>query len=227
MFHPLEPPDGARAGSAGSTATTSSTSPRRRCRRSSAAAARRASTPSTRSTASPAGTRPASAGGTPLRRPALVRVRESGGDRRNRAQVASPGDGSAGLVLHARLAAVMGSDGAIGGYSVFAEWRDPQRPEPEDRDFAFGLGPVVLTAETSVRVSSKASFDSVRPRRCERRSHPSTGSRPWSRSDGTVLLPGGPPRRPGLRPLAVPFRRRWSTSRSPGSARSARFRSPV
>ena len=44
------------------------------------------------------------------------------------AQVASPGDVSAGLVLHARLAAVMGSEGVIGGYSIFAEWRDPERP---------------------------------------------------------------------------------------------------
>ena len=121
------------------------------------------------------------------------------------AQVASPGDGSAGLVLHARLAAVMGSEGAIGGYSVFAEWRDPQRPEPKDRDFAFALGPVVLTAEHLgpgelegvVRLgeaealrASFAPFDWEAARGLA--------------ADGTVLLPGDLLAGPALEPVAVP-----------------------
>jgi hypothetical protein len=63
------------------------------------------------------------------------------------AEVSSPAR-SGTLELHARVAAVLGAEGAIGGFSVFAEWRDPGRTAPKDRDFALGLGPVVLTAES-------------------------------------------------------------------------------
>lgn len=121
------------------------------------------------------------------------------------AQVASPADVSAGLVLHARLAAVMGSEGVIGGYSIFAEWRDPERPEPKDRDFAFGLGPVVLTAEHLgpgelegvVRLGGAEAlravftpFDWESARRLA--------------ADGTALLPGDLLAGPALEPVAVP-----------------------
>ncbi len=120
------------------------------------------------------------------------------------ARVASPGDVSAGLVLQARLAAVMGSEGVIGGYSIFAEWRDPERPEPKDRDFAFGLGPVVLTAEhlgpgelegvvrlggTEVLRAVFTPFDWEAARRLA--------------ADGTALLPGDLIAGPALEPVAV------------------------
>ena len=120
--------------------------------------------------------------------------------------VASPDGGPpAGLVLLARLAAVVGTDGAIGGYTVFAEWRDPRRPKPKDRDFAFGLGPVVLTTEDLgpgeldgvVRVGGAealrapfARFEWDEARRLA--------------ADGTTLLPGDLLAGPALEPVAVP-----------------------
>jgi fumarylacetoacetate (FAA) hydrolase len=51
------------------------------------------------------------------------------------------------LVLLPRLAAVIGADGAIGGYSAFADWRAPRLHPPKDRDFASALGPVVVTPD--------------------------------------------------------------------------------
>ena len=44
-----------------------------------------------------------------------------------------------------RLAAVIGLDGAIGGWTGLAEWRAPALEPPKDRDFALLLGPVVDT----------------------------------------------------------------------------------
>jgi hypothetical protein len=55
-------------------------------------------------------------------------------------------DQSQGLVLP-RIAAVVGAAGAIAGFTFFAEWRDPTQTAPKDRDFALGLGPVVVTAD--------------------------------------------------------------------------------
>ena len=49
------------------------------------------------------------------------------------------------LTLVPRLAAVIGLDGAVAGFTAFAEWRMPEAQAPKDRDFAFGLGPVVVT----------------------------------------------------------------------------------
>jgi hypothetical protein len=51
------------------------------------------------------------------------------------------------LVLHARLAAVIGADGALAGHTLFAEWRDPALEPPKDRDFAFVVGPFVVTPD--------------------------------------------------------------------------------
>ena len=51
------------------------------------------------------------------------------------------------LAVAPRLAAVVGADGALGGFTVFAEWRDLARRAPKDRDFAFGLGPFVVTGD--------------------------------------------------------------------------------
>jgi len=59
------------------------------------------------------------------------------------AEVPSRGD----LVLAPRIAGVMGADGGLAAFTIFAEWRDPARPVPKDRDFALGLGPVVVTAD--------------------------------------------------------------------------------
>jgi hypothetical protein len=46
-----------------------------------------------------------------------------------------------------RLAAVIGADGEIGGFTCLAEWRGRGLMPPKDRDFALGLGPVVVTPD--------------------------------------------------------------------------------
>ena len=51
------------------------------------------------------------------------------------------------LALFARLAAVVGAEGELTGYTLFAEWRDPRLSPPKDRDFALGLGPLVVTSD--------------------------------------------------------------------------------
>ena len=57
----------------------------------------------------------------------------------------SPGD--VALVLAPRIAALIGAEGAVAGFTILAEWRDPARRPPKDRDFALGLGPVVVTPD--------------------------------------------------------------------------------
>jgi hypothetical protein len=49
------------------------------------------------------------------------------------------------LEVATRLAAVIGLDGAIGGWTGLAEWRAPELQAPKDRVFALLLGPVVET----------------------------------------------------------------------------------
>lgn len=44
-----------------------------------------------------------------------------------------------------RMAAVIGLDGSIGGYTGLAEFRAPELEPPKDRDFALLLGPFVDT----------------------------------------------------------------------------------
>ena len=44
-----------------------------------------------------------------------------------------------------RLAALIGYDGEIAGFTGLAEWRAPELDPPKDRDFALLLGPVVET----------------------------------------------------------------------------------
>jgi Fumarylacetoacetate (FAA) hydrolase family len=51
------------------------------------------------------------------------------------------------LALLPRLAAVIGAQGEIGGLTLLAEWRRPGLEPPKDRDFALGLGPVVVTPD--------------------------------------------------------------------------------
>lgn len=51
------------------------------------------------------------------------------------------------LTVRSRPAAVIGDAGEIGGFTVLAEWRARGLPVPKDRDFALGLGPVVVTPD--------------------------------------------------------------------------------
>ena len=52
------------------------------------------------------------------------------------------------LDVATRLVAVIGLDGAIGGWTGLAEWRAPELAAPKDHDFALLLGPVVDTEVT-------------------------------------------------------------------------------
>ena len=90
----------------------------------------------------------------PVLHPPAVRVFESGASFAfaNPAAIVGPGvripaSPSGRLLLVPRIAAVLGLDGTIGGFTAFAEWRDPTRKAPKDRDFALGLGPSVCTAD--------------------------------------------------------------------------------
>jgi hypothetical protein len=66
----------------------------------------------------------------------------------NPAAIVGPGAEIEGAsTLHPRLAAVIGADGEIGGFTGFAEWRRSGPAPPKDRDFALGLGPVVVTPD--------------------------------------------------------------------------------
>ena len=74
----------------------------------------------------------------------------------NPAAIVGPGaeipcdDQLQGLVVALRVAAVVGAGTEIGGFTLLAEWRDPARTPPKDRDFALGLGPVVVTPDEFV-----------------------------------------------------------------------------
>ena len=118
------------------------------------------------------------------------------------AEIASTGSA---LALLPRLAAVLGADGAIGGYAVFGEWRRPALREPKDRDFALGLGPVVLTGDdvTVDDVEGVVSVDGVE------RLRSSFDGFDWERAralaaDGTALFPGDLLAGPALATLDVP-----------------------
>ncbi len=87
----------------------------------------------------------------PVLEPPSVRLFEDGARFAfaNPAAIRSPG----ALILRphgrldalVRLAAVIGADGEIGGWTGMLEWRAPDLPEPKDRDFALLLGPHVDT----------------------------------------------------------------------------------
>ena len=61
------------------------------------------------------------------------------------AQVVGP---SATLAVLARVAGVIGAEGALAGFTGLAEWRAVGVEPPKDRDFALGLGPVVVTPDS-------------------------------------------------------------------------------
>ena len=87
----------------------------------------------------------------PVLEPASVRIFE---DEKtftfaNPTAIRSPGafvtriEGRLDVVI--RRAAIIGLDGAIGGWTGFAEFRAPELSPPKDRDFALLLGPLVDT----------------------------------------------------------------------------------
>jgi hypothetical protein len=90
----------------------------------------------------------------PVLHPPAVRVFEDATSFAfaNPAAIVHPGAEVAARVLVPRVAVVIGADGAIGGYTLLAEWRDPRWQPPKDRDFALGLGPTVVTEAGDVDV---------------------------------------------------------------------------
>jgi fumarylacetoacetate (FAA) hydrolase len=108
------------------------------------------------------------------------------------------------MMVLARLAAVVGTEGAIAGFTILAEWRNPGRSAPKDRDFALGLGPVVVTADEVVPDGLGVE---VRVAGGERRTGTFHGF-DWSRAhelaaDGTGLRPGDLLGSPALAPVAI------------------------
>ncbi len=51
------------------------------------------------------------------------------------------------VALLPRVAALVGAEGRIAGLTGFADWRLAAAPPPKDRDFALGLGPLVVTPD--------------------------------------------------------------------------------
>ncbi|MBM2821642.1 MAG: hypothetical protein HW413_388 [Thermoleophilia bacterium] len=103
-----------------------------------------------------------------------------------------------GLVLVPRLAGVIGADGALAGFTAFADWRDPARMPPKDRDFALGIGPVVATPDEldPVRLEAIVRVDGVERARTSFEDFDWEAARDLA-ADRTRLYPGdllvGPP----------------------------------
>jgi hypothetical protein len=58
--------------------------------------------------------------------------------------------GAGEVVPVRRQAAIVGLDGAIGGFAPFVEWTAPELPGEKSRDFALALGPLVTTPDEDV-----------------------------------------------------------------------------
>jgi len=87
----------------------------------------------------------------PVLHPPSVRIFDDSGDFvfANPAAIKAAGEdpGVAAAEPVERVAAIIGADGAIGGFSPFVEWVAPQLHGAKQRDFALTLGPVVTTPD--------------------------------------------------------------------------------
>jgi PAS domain-containing protein len=87
----------------------------------------------------------------PVLHPPSIRVFDDAGDFvfANPAAVKAVGEepGVAGAELVERIAAIIGADGVIGGFTPLVEWVAPQLHGAKQRDFALTLGPVVTTPD--------------------------------------------------------------------------------
>lgn len=107
------------------------------------------------------------------------------------------------LALVPRLAAVIGADGEPAAFTILAEWRDPSRRPPKDRDFALGLGPVAVTVD---EVEPDGVLVAVRVDSVERSSGVVSGF-DWAgavslAAEGTKLYPGDLIAGPSAAPVA-------------------------
>jgi hypothetical protein len=120
----------------------------------------------------------------------------------NPAAVVGPDDAIASpagpLRLLPRLAAVVGAGAEIGGLTGAVEWRAPSARPPKDRDFAFGLGPLVVTGDEVPAGSLElvVRIDGEEPLRAQLEPFDWHGARDLAAA-GTRLYPGdllvGPP----------------------------------
>ena len=87
----------------------------------------------------------------PVLHPPSVRIFDDSGDFvfANPAAIRSPGEdpGVPGARSAERVAAIVGADGAIGGFTPLVEWTAPQLLGAKQRDFALVLGPIVTTPD--------------------------------------------------------------------------------
>jgi 2-keto-4-pentenoate hydratase/2-oxohepta-3-ene-1,7-dioic acid hydratase in catechol pathway len=91
----------------------------------------------------------------PVLRPPSVRIFDGDGDFRfaNPAAIVGPDDvvhlpdGADEIVPVLRIAAVIGAEGAIGGYTLMNDWHAPSLAGAKAHDFAISLGPVVVTPD--------------------------------------------------------------------------------
>jgi hypothetical protein len=87
----------------------------------------------------------------PVLHPPSVRIFDDAGDFvfANPAAIkaADEGPGIADAERVERVAAIIGADGAIGGFTPLVEWVAPQLHGAKQRDFALALGPIVTTPD--------------------------------------------------------------------------------
>ena len=91
----------------------------------------------------------------PVLHPPSIRIFDADGDFAfaNPAAVRGPGDeialppGVDSVEAQLRLAAVIGGDEQIGGFTLLEEWHAPQLAGAKARDFALVLGPSVVTPD--------------------------------------------------------------------------------
>jgi hypothetical protein len=91
----------------------------------------------------------------PVLHPPSVRIFSRDGDFSfaNPASIHGPGDvvhvpdGAEGVVPVARLAAVVGAAGAVGGYTLMNDWDAPDLRGAKALDFAISLGPLLVTPD--------------------------------------------------------------------------------
>ena len=87
----------------------------------------------------------------PVLHPLSVRIFDDAGDFvfANPAAIKTVGEdpGVQGARQVERVAAIVGAEGVIGGFTPFVEWIAPQLRGAKQRDFALTLGPVVTTPD--------------------------------------------------------------------------------
>jgi len=91
----------------------------------------------------------------PVLQPPSIRIFSRDGDFSfaNPASIHGPGEvihvpeGADGIVPVARLAAIVGADESVGGYTLMNDWDAPSLHGAKALDFAISLGPVVITPD--------------------------------------------------------------------------------